>query len=255
MISIPDPAGNNMLAWAKAAARCLRDLDRRISSILPKPSRPSEDAVFRNSPHPFQILLATQTTAGEEEGDPPVVEVKLGVNSNSLIHQDGGSGTPWDASAYFSAPASNQYALWDGRADGTGVGQFSCPAIGGLIYLEMLQTHEAQIEWNDPDELRIGLPFNIAVFDTPQDQLTLVQHPPEPDPEEYLYARTARIPLAAVVSETDTRPGWTIDLGTPETPDKRKIIQRWHHDMRLSHWAINGYPTLWADTIGRQYNP
>jgi len=79
MISIPDPAGNNMLAWAKAAARCLRDLDRRISSILLKPSRPSEDLVLSRPTHPFQVMLATRAIPGEGEGAPPVEQLLVQV--------------------------------------------------------------------------------------------------------------------------------------------------------------------------------
>jgi len=129
------------------------------------------------------------------------------------------------------------------------------PPVGGAIYLEIYQNHEAQIEWNDPDEVRIGQPFNVAVYDTPQDQLVTAPYPPEPEPFEYTYAKTARILLASVTDNNDTRPGWLYNMGTEEEPDYRKIVQVQHHDMRLSHWALNGLPSLWPDPIGRQYNP
>ena len=75
MIQVPDPAGKNQLAWAQSVGRCLRDLDRRISSILPQRPRASEDAVkSRQEPKPFQLIVATDSA---DTSVPPAPKIRV----------------------------------------------------------------------------------------------------------------------------------------------------------------------------------
>jgi hypothetical protein len=74
VIQIPDPAGKNQLAWAKSVANCLRDLDRRISAILPQRPRSEDSVITSASFKPFQLIV---TTDPGDTSVPPAPKIRV----------------------------------------------------------------------------------------------------------------------------------------------------------------------------------
>lgn len=101
MLTIPDPGGRNQLAWAQAVARCLRDLDRRINSILPQRPRAIEESIrAKVELKPFELTVSSST------GEDPVPMIRVAASTLA-----GGSSTdlgfePGDDPPYLLSPSA-----------------------------------------------------------------------------------------------------------------------------------------------------
>ena len=103
MSFVPDPAGKNQLAWAQAVYRYLRDLDRRINSILPqRPQAVEESTRAKTTLQPFQLIVSS---SGGETPTPMirvVASTLAGGSSEELGFAEG------DAPPYLLTPSEGK---------------------------------------------------------------------------------------------------------------------------------------------------
>ena len=112
MLQVPDPAGKNQLAWAQAATRYLRDLDRRINAILPQRPRAIEETVkAKAATHPFKAIYpAPFTGSGEPPSNQPL---KFSVRPGIVSGVNVGARLATNLNAQFTAAdETEQFFCW-----------------------------------------------------------------------------------------------------------------------------------------------